>query len=61
MGRLAGFSGRQVARKLRRLGFCRKQKVRSGKGVRFHDERLRAEYGLTHLGLRAASIPWAKE
>ena len=27
--------------------------------VRFPDERLRTEYGLTHLGPRTTSFPWA--
>ena len=39
---------------------CRKHKARSGKYVRFPNERLRQEYGLTCLAQRTASFPWAK-
>ena len=39
---------------------CRKHKVRTGKYVRFPDERLWNEYGLTRLDPRTASFPWAK-
>ena len=46
---------RHAARQL-----CRKHKVRPGNYVRFSDERLRQEYGLTRLKLRTASLPWAK-
>ena len=49
----------QATRRLRQW-LCRKHKVRTGKIVRFPNERLREEYGLTHLGPRTASFPWAK-
>ena len=50
---------RHATRRLRQwLG--RKHKVRSGLYVRFPDERLRQEYGLTRLGARTTSLPWAK-
>ena len=48
-----------ATRRLRRW-LCRKHKVRAGKNVRFSDERLRKEWGLTRLGPRTASFPWAK-
>ena len=50
---------RHAARRLRRW-LCRKHKVRSGKYVRFSNERLWQDYGLTRLKLRTASLPWAK-
>ena len=50
---------RHATRRLRQW-LCRKHKVRSGKSVRFPDERLRQEYGLTCLAQRTASFPWAK-
>ena len=50
----------QHATRRLRQWLCRKHKVRTGKGVRFPDERLWREYGLTRLGLRTASFPWAK-
>ena len=48
-----------VSRRLRRW-LRRKHKVRSGGLVRFSDERLRQDYGLTRLKLRTAGLPWAK-
>ena len=50
---------RHATRRLRQW-LCRKHKVRSGPYVRFPDERLRQEYGLTRLGVRTTSLPWAK-
>ena len=50
---------RHVLRRLRQW-LCRKHKVRSGKYVRFPDEQLRTEYGLTPLAVRTTSLPWAK-
>ena len=50
----------QHATRRLRQWLCRKHKVRSGKSVRFPDERLRQEYGLTCLAQRTASFPWAK-
>ena len=49
----------QHATRRLRQWLCRKHKVRAGK-VRFSDTRLRSDYGLTHLGRRTASFPWAK-
>ena len=46
-------------RRLRRW-LCRKHKVRTGKYVRFPDERLWTDLGLTRLVPRTASFPWAK-
>ena len=43
-----------------RQWLCRKHKVKAGKHVRFPDERLRKDFGLTHLGQQTASFPWAK-
>ena len=43
-----------------RQWLCRKHKVRSGKSVRFPNERLWLDYGLTHLRPRTTSFPWAK-
>ena len=43
-----------------RQWFCRKHKVRSGKYVRFPDEGLWKDYGLTHLAPRTKGLPWAK-
>ena len=48
-----------ATRRLRQW-LCRKHKVRTGKIVRFSNERLRKGYGLTHLVKRTASFPWAK-
>ena len=50
------------AHAIRRLRqwLCRKHKVRAGKYVRFSDERLWNEHGLTRLTLRTARFPWAK-
>ena len=50
----------QHATRRLRQWFCRKHKVRSGSYVRFPDERLWQEYGLTRLAPRVASFPWAK-
>ena len=50
----------QHATRRLRQWLCRKHKVRSGKSVRFPDERLWTDYGLTHLGPRTTSFPWAK-
>ena len=50
---------RHAVKRLRQW-LCRKHKVRSGKYVRFPDERLWTEFGLTRLALRTASLPWAK-
>ena len=48
-----------AVRRLRQW-LCRRHKVRSGGTVRFTDERLRQDYGLTCLGSRTRSFPWAK-
>ena len=50
------------AHAIRRLRqwLCRKHKVRAGKYVRFSDERLWNDYGLTRLVPRTASFSWAK-
>ena len=50
------------AHAIRRLRqwLCRKHKVRAGKYMRFSDERLWNEHGLTRLALRTARFPWAK-
>ena len=45
-------------RRLRRW-LCRKHKVRAGKYVRFSDERLWNDHGLTRLVSRTARFPWA--
>ncbi len=50
---------RHATRRLRQW-LSRKHKVRAGKYVRFSDERLWTEFGLTRLGPRTASLPWAK-
>ncbi len=50
---------RHATRRLRQW-LCRKHKVQLGKYVRFPDERLWQEYGLTRLVPRTASFPWAK-
>ena len=50
---------RHATRRLRQW-LCRKHKVRSGPFVQFPDERLWQEYGLTRLGTRTTSLPWAK-
>ena len=50
---------RHATRRLRQwLG--RKHKVRSGKSVRFSNERLWNDYGLARLAPRTTSLPWAK-
>ena len=46
-------------RRLRRW-LCRKHKVRTGKHVRFSDERLWHDLGLIRLVPRTARFPWAK-
>ena len=48
-----------AVRRLRQW-LCRRHKVRSGGTVRFTDERLRQDYGLTCLVSRTKSFPWAK-
>ena len=48
-----------AVRRLRQW-LCRKYKVRTGKYVRFSDERLWNDYGLTRLASRTTSFPWAK-
>ena len=50
------------AHAVRRLRWwlCRKHKVRAGKYVRFSDERLWNDHGLTRLAVRTARLPWAK-
>ena len=50
----------QHATKRLRQWLCRKHKVRYGKYVRFPDERLRSEYGLTRLAPRSKGFAWAK-
>ena len=50
----------QHATRRLRQWLCRKHQVRSGRYVRFPDERLRQEYGLTRLAVRTTSFPWAK-
>ena len=50
---------RHATRRLRRW-LCCKHKVRTGKRMRFPDERLWEEWGLTRLISRTASFPWAK-
>jgi len=50
---------RHATRRLRQW-LCRKHQVRTGKAVRFPAMRLWQEYGLTRLGPRTASLPWAK-
>ena len=50
---------RHATRRLRRW-LCHKHKVRTGRYVRFPDEQLWNEYGLTRLDPRTASFPWAK-
>ena len=49
----------QHATRRLRQWLCRKHQVRSGRYVRFPDERLRQEYGLTRLAVRTTSFPWA--
>lgn len=46
-------------RKRLRQWLCRKGKVRSGKYVRFSDERLYEQYGLIQLAPKTKSLPWA--
>ena len=48
-----------AVRRLRQW-LCRKHKVRSGKYVRFPDERLRETYGLIRLASKTQGFPWAK-
>ena len=43
-----------------RQWLCRKHKVRAGKYVRFPNERLWRDLGLTRLASRTARLPWAK-
>ena len=50
----------QHATRRLRQWLCRKHQVWSGRYVRFPDERLRQEYGLTRLAVRTTSFPWAK-
>ena len=50
----------QHATRRLRQWLCRKYQVRSGRSVRFPDERLWQEYGLTRLARRTMSLPWAK-
>ncbi len=50
---------KHAIRRLRRW-LCRKHKVRTGKYVRFTDERLWKDHSLTRLALRPAHFPWAK-
>ncbi len=50
---------RHATRRLRQW-LCRKHKVKSGKYVRFSDERLWNDYGLIHLASRTKGLPWAK-
>ena len=50
----------QHATRRLRQWLCRKHKVRSAKHVRFPDEMLWKEYGLTRLTVRTARFPWAK-
>lgn len=50
---------RHAIRRLRQW-FCRKHKVRSGKYMRFPDQRLWNHHGLTRLGLTTTNLPWAK-
>lgn len=50
---------KHATRRLRQW-FCRKHKVRSGKYVRFPDEKLWESYGLKHLGPQTKDLPWAK-
>ena len=48
------------ATKRLRQWLCRKHKVKSGKYVRYPDERLWQDMGLTRLKGRTASFAWAK-
>ena len=48
------------ARRRLRRWLCRKHKVRNGKYVRFPNERLWRDLGLTRLASRTARLPWAK-
>ena len=50
---------RHAIRRLRQW-FCRKHKVRSGKYMRFPDQRLWNHNGLTRLALTTRHLPWAK-
>ena len=49
----------QATKRLRQW-LCRKHKVKSGKYVRYPDERLWQSMGLTRLKGQTASIAWAK-
>ena len=48
------------ATKRLRQWLCRKHKVRGGKSVRFPNEKLWNDYGLTRLAPATKSFPWAK-
>ena len=48
------------ATKRLRQWLSRKHKVKSGKHVRFSDERLWKDYGLIHLAPKTGGLPWAK-
>ena len=50
---------RHATRRLRQW-FCRKHKVRAGKYVRFSDEWMREQCGLTRLVPTTRHLPWAK-
>ena len=50
---------RHATRRLRQW-LCRKHKVGGGKYVRFPDPCLWQDHGLTRLGPRTTSFPWAK-
>ena len=50
---------RHAVRRLRQW-LCRRHRVRSGGKMRFPDERLWRQYGLTCLETRTKSFPWAK-
>ena len=43
-----------------RQWLCRKHKVKSGKYVRFPNQRLWNDYGLKHLAPTSSRLPWAK-
>ena len=48
------------ATKRLRQWLCRKHKVKSGKYVRFSNERLWKDYGLKRLVPKTKGLPWAK-
>ena len=50
---------RHATQRLRRW-LCLKHKIRAGKFVRFPDENLWRDLGLTRLAQRRAGLPWAK-